>query len=170
MIQIQYRVPKGMEIDGAMLAKWREDWIEGLAPPAGVRIRVTDWRYGGSEDEIRAKLRKGFRCSVAGFVDRYAAPGLIMCDYDRRTVKPLMRLWAVSRMLQVRPQWVELHRTRRGWHMSVMFREKFNGLETVAIQAILGSDAFRETYNLVRVRSKRVRGGRWNLLFREKVR
>lgn len=169
LIQFQYRVPKGMAVTGAQIAQWREDWIQGRSTP-GVRVRVTDWRYGGTHAEIRAKLRRGFRCSVAGFVDHYAGPGLVMCDYDRKDVKPLMRLWAVSRMLQVKPKWVELHRTRRGWHMSVMFSERFSPIETVALQAILGSDAFRETYNLVRVRSKQAAGRRWNLLFREKIR
>lgn len=169
MIQLQYRIPKGMKVTAADVEAWRRAYIEGRKVP-GIRIKAVDWRYGGSSAQIRARLRKGFTSRVAGIVEEYAGPGLVMCDYDRKNVKPLMRLWAVSRMMGIHPKFTQLRRTRRGWHMLVQFRETFNALETVALQAILGSDAFRETYNLVRVRSKRARDGRWNLLFRQKVR
>ena len=169
MIQLQYRIPKGMKPTTKQIAEWRESFIQGRQVP-GIRIRAIDWRDGGSQVEIRERLKKPWRASVAGIVDQYAGASRTMCDYDQTTVKPMMRIWAVARMLRIRPLMVELARTRRGWHVVIEWNREFAPIETVALQAILGSDAFRETYNLVRVLGGQPGGNRWNLLFKEKIR
>ncbi len=98
----------------------------------------------------------------------YALPNVTMCDYDRPNEKPMRRVWAVARMLKIKPLVIEWRRTRKGWHMLITWDAVFTPAETVALQAILGSDAFREAYNLARVRSGN-KSDRWNLLFREKI-
>jgi hypothetical protein len=68
-------------------------------------------------------------------------------------------------------------RTRRGWHVVVQVytRRVVSPLFVVALQAILGSDSKRETFNLFRaVRLRQAPRawqeiGRWNTLYREKL-
>lgn len=72
---------------------------------------------------------------------------------------------------------VRRFRTRRGWHIVVYGPRKYriSALETVAAQAILGSDWRRETFNLIRARNlakappswRKV--GAWNTLYQEKL-
>lgn len=66
-------------------------------------------------------------------------------------------------------------RTRRGWHVEILVRERVPLLAVVAAQAVLGSDRNRETFNLMRA-VRCARGGvprfwreRVNVLFQRKV-
>lgn len=68
-----------------------------------------------------------------------------------------------------------MHETARGRHVELRFRKEYPPLAVVAIQAILGSDARREIFNLLRAlmlgdapefwRQE----GRWNTLYAEKL-
>ena len=64
VIQLQYRIPKGMKPTTKQIAEWRESFIQGRQVP-GIRIRAIDWRDGGSQVEIRERLKKPWRASVA---------------------------------------------------------------------------------------------------------
>lgn len=97
-------------------------------------------------------------------------------DYDRRAIPRLRPIWAVCRIIGVRPLWVESKRTRHGWHVRVCFRNRFTAAELVAFQACCGSDPRREALNLMRVFNMRRSGvrskfwiDRWNLLFSGKL-
>ena len=82
-------------------------------------------------------------------------------------------------MCGLRPNWIRYDRTARGWHIIIRVNRRLSGLECVALQAVLGSDSARETFNLARVMSRS--GGsankkrkaweakRWNILYRVKL-
>jgi hypothetical protein len=84
-------------------------------------------------------------------------------------------MFAVLRTIGLRPVWVRTDRTRRGWHVRIRLTRRLLPAETVALQALLGSDDRRECLNLMRVMSlARQDPGpyfrrRWNLLFKEKL-
>jgi hypothetical protein len=64
---------------------------------------------------------------------------------------------------------VRYDKTRRGWHVLIFVRRKLAPRTVVALQAILGSDYRRETFNLLRVLSLAKRPmfwrERWNVLY-----
>jgi len=75
----------------------------------------------------------------------------IMLDYDGSPPGNLLgRIGRLCRFLKVRPGVVQVRRTRRGYHVLFTVRRQLPPLAVVAVQAILGSDAVRESFNLVR--------------------
>ena len=104
------------------------------------------------------------------YVDR------VLLDYDERHTRFVRGIWAVCRIVGVRPLVLRLDRTRRGWHCVIVLNRAFTRGELVAFQACCGSDLRREALNLMRVvgirttpiRSKFWRD-RWNILYSEKV-
>lgn len=77
----------------------------------------------------------------------------IKLDFDTpRCPRLLNRVRWVCRMLHWPVVLVEYRRTRHGWHVCVTVRRRVTPLQVVAVQAILGSDWRRETFNLVRAR------------------
>jgi hypothetical protein len=174
MIQIRYRVPANYRPTKRELESWRSRWIAGKSVP--VKIEALDWSSPGrSEKEIRAELRKKKTIrTVAGVVERYASACITMCDFDRRVIHPEQRVFKLSRLIRVNPKWIELRRTARGWHMTIEWDCALSPVAQVAIQAILGSDPYREAFNLGRIRGSAINGymqnDRWNLLFKEKIR
>jgi len=87
----------------------------------------------------------------------------------------LRPLWALCRIVGVRPRNLRIDRTRHGWHVVLTLNVRLSRGELVAFQACAGSDLRREALNLMRViaiRRTRIRGfwsHRWNLLFTEKL-
>lgn len=178
MIQIRYRIPKGFRPCKSQLDEWRRQWIESKAVEFGDYIEAIDWRAPWrSQESIRAELRKKKNLNtVAGIVARYSEPHLTLCDYDRPLRGVERRVYRVARLLGLGVRWIEYRRTRRGWHMAVCWSEELVPIEQVVIQAILGSDPVRETFNLARLRAFAASGDqsgvvppRWNLLFKEKL-
>lgn len=98
-----------------------------------------------------------------------------MLDFDFRRVPRVRPIWSVFRVVGLRPAWIRTDRTRRGWHVVIGLRENLQPAETVALQAILGSDDRREGLNLMRVIAIRKNPppafwkNRWNLLFSSKL-
>jgi hypothetical protein len=82
---------------------------------------------------------------------------------------------AVLRTIGLRPMWLRTDRTRRGWHVIIRLTRSLRPAETVAVQALLGSDSRRESLNLMRAISVQRRDPgpfwrrRWNLLFSYKL-
>lgn len=70
---------------------------------------------------------------------------------------------------------LELRKTVRGWHVIVTLARPIEPLVLVALQAILGSDPRRETFNLVRAQNLALApecfasGSGWNTLYSEKL-
>lgn len=77
------------------------------------------------------------------------------------------------RVMGVRVEWWSVRKTRRGWHVEVELRGRLHPWKVVALQAILGSDYRRETFNLRRVWNWRgldsAARKHWNVLFTRKV-
>jgi hypothetical protein len=96
-------------------------------------------------------------------------------DFDSVGIPLLRPIFAVCRIVGVRPLWIESRRTARGWHLRIRFHNRFEPAELVAFQAACGSDPRRESLNLMRVLNIRRHGAapfwrkRWNLLYSEKL-
>jgi hypothetical protein len=97
-------------------------------------------------------------------------PGLVLCDFDGPAV-PVYRVAALARLLALRVEWARYDRTARGWHVVIKVRQRLTLIETVAVQAILGSDPYREAFNFARARTRPAPywAARANLLFERKV-
>ena len=111
-----------------------------------------------------------------GLVKQTGSDSLVLLDYDSRAVPRLQRIWAVSRIVGVRPLRIRSDRTRRGWHVLVWLDKRLTSGELACFQALCQSDWKREALNLMRIiaiRRARIRDGfwaaRWNILFSEKL-
>ncbi len=111
-----------------------------------------------------------------GLVKQTGADGLAMLDYDARAVPRLHRIWAVCRIVGLRPSRIRTDRTARGWHVLVWLDKRLTSGELTAFQSLCQSDWKREALNLMRVvsiRRTRINDGfwaaRWNILFSEKL-
>lgn len=101
---------------------------------------------------------------------------MVYIDVDRAACPRVVDLYAIFRVIHVRPVWICFRRTRRGWHAIVRLRDRLQSAEIIALQACCGSDPRRETLNLMRVLSIRrapIRNRfwrrRWNLLYQGKL-
>ena len=171
MIQLRYRVPHGFRLTLKVLRQVRDRWIEHGNRRGVFTVHAIDWKHGGTQAEIRKRLSgKYLHLGKAGIVERYASPRWALCDVDVCKVVIEARVWSLARMLGIKVCVIEFRRTRRGWHVAVQWSRAFRPIETIAIQAILGSDPFRESFNLARVLGGRAtKSNRWNLLFKEKL-
>ena len=101
----------------------------------------------------------------------------ILLDYDHEPPRDLLHRWAfVRRWLKlVRSGPMVVTRTKRGWHVRAGVCGQVEPSVVVAVQAIMGSDWKRETYNLVRARGLARapafwrQQGRWNVLYARKL-
>lgn len=67
---------------------------------------------------------------------------------------------------------VRYSRSKRGWHVVVLLKEKLTRMERVAMENILGDDPMRGALNFTRARaniSSRFWRQRWNILYDFKV-
>lgn len=80
---------------------------------------------------------------------------VLRLDYDRARLPrdSYRRIVAALRWLRLRPLAVVYRKTARGWHVKIAVGRRCSPLVVVALQAILGSDPKRETFNLVRART-----------------
>lgn len=149
------------------------------APERKSRFRIT--RPSHARTHSASLLGGYFTKDVSdyrfGVIDHVADPHVAYLDIDRRACPSLRPVWIVLRSLGLRPVWIKLRRSRRGWHVVIRLRgPALNPLAIVALQAVCGSDARRETLNLMRVLNIERHGAsqfwraRWNILYREKVR
>lgn len=96
-------------------------------------------------------------------------------DVDSRRCPRVRSVWAVCRIINVRPTSIRFDRTRHGWHVLCRFRESLTPAELVAFQACAGSDLRREALNLMRARAIRTHAitgfwaRRWNILYAHKI-
>lgn len=103
------------------------------------------------------------------------APTVLRLDYDRPRPPrdSYTRIVNALRWLRLRPLVLVYRRTRRGWHVKIALSQKVAPLVVVALQAILGSDPKRETFNLIRARALRRAPSEWrdrySVLFRSKL-
>lgn len=82
-------------------------------------------------------------------------PGYVFLDYDFRRTPRLAQLFAACHIAGLKVVSIMDRRTKKGWHRVIRLRQRLSPAETVALQAILGSDRRRENLNLMRVLSLR---------------
>lgn len=111
-----------------------------------------------------------------GLVKQLGADSLALLDFDTRAMPRLQRIWAVCRIVGLRPTRIRTDRTAHGWHVLVWLDKRLTSGELVAFQSACESDWKREALNLMRVvsiRRARITDGfwskRWNILFSEKL-
>jgi hypothetical protein len=149
--------------------------------PRGMTIKAVQWNDpGASAREVAGRavrtLDAGGGLRV-GVVDRKVEPNMLMLDFDNwRLPRGIQhRLYKALRLQGLHLVNTCYIRTRKGWHIEIRLHEKLEPLETVALQSIMGSDCFRESLNLLRVRAIRKHGSddfwkkRWNLLYSGKL-
>lgn len=166
IFQLQYRF-KGVQPSKGLLALARAAFIKGIRLN---HVEVTPIAWTGTIAGLRKAL-KARECFIgeAGIVKQYADPFLTMCDYDKPSWRPSIgRISRLAQMLQMKPEFIREDRTRRGWHLLIVWNRRLSPLEQVAIQCVLGSDLQREAYNLARAMSGK-ESPRWNLLFERKL-
>lgn len=144
----------------------------GAAPAIGDKeIRATRGAHSENSSKLETpRLR-------FGIVKQFGADSLVMLDYDTRAVPRLQRIWAVCRIVGLRPVRIRTDRTTRGWHVLVWLDKRLTSGELACLQSLCRSDWKREALNLMRIvsiRRGRIRDGfwskRWNLLYAEKLR
>lgn len=108
-----------------------------------------------------------------GLVKQKANPRLLLLDFDTPIVPSIFRFTAIQSRLYpsgLRFRSIRYDRTARGWHVLIELNQALKPLQVVALQAICGSDPFRECFNYVRVMSGRADKTRdWNILFERKL-
>jgi len=168
LYQIQYR-GSGPIPTASALAAIRAKWLRTGRAPIGVTITPIAWN--GDTSDVRASIAaiQNPKIGRAGIVKRYADPFWTFCDYDAREAPGLGRFWSFAKLTKLKPKVIEYDRTARGWHVLICWDRAMSPAEQIAIQAALGSDYRRETYNLARVFGGKADDPRWNLLFERKI-
>lgn len=103
-----------------------------------------------------------------GIVKERGDRARLFCDYDRPHPPRLNTIMRTLTQVGLTPIAVRYDRTRRGWHVVIVFRRQFTSGEMVALQLALGSDRYRERYNLRRILCG-AEPSNWNLLFESKL-
>lgn len=108
-----------------------------------------------------------------GEVKELAEPNKTLCDYDGALPDGLRaRVRAIRRLTGARPLTARLDRTARGFHLVIRWDRPWDPFQTVAIQAILGSDPMREALNFARAAARPGLGNHgqfWNILYGRKI-
>lgn len=104
-----------------------------------------------------------------GEVKETAAANKTLCDFDGSLPADLRaRVRAIRRLTGARPVRIRLDRTVRGYHLVIHWDRAWTPFETVALQAILGSDPMREALNFARALARPDPGEFWNILYSRK--
>lgn len=173
--------PRGAVYTAALMREALLEFERTGKSPRGMKIRAIQWdRPELSAREIVGRavrtLDSGGGLRV-GVLDKKADARMLMLDLDDRKLPYSIqhRINKALRLQGLRAESSCYVRTRKGWHVEIRLTEKLQPLESVALQAIMGSDCFREGLNLLRVRSIEKHGAmpfwrkRWNLLYSEKL-
>lgn len=136
----------------------------------------TPFRGDHSRSSVANQLRD-FTWNEIGVVDHVHDANCVYLDMDSNASPSIRPLYAVFRIVGVRPLWIEYRRTARGWHVIVYLRDSLLPAETIALQCCCGSDKRREALNLMRLLAirrtpitSRFWRRRWNILFSRKLR
>lgn len=155
--------PPGARLTRAFATDLTRRWIarQSIAP---WKIRAVSWIGSNARASFQG-CAWGVSAINGGIVWQ---SGLVFADYDgpAPTFGDLARLLRIARLGRVK--WTRYDRTRRGWHVIIALAARLTPAETIAIQAIIGSDTWREAMNLARIRTRR-RSVSWNLLFERKL-
>ena len=88
---------------------------------------------------------------IDGDAHSLPATSTLFVDIDTAGSVPCIPwLHSVCRVIGLSPRCICYHRTRRGWHIIIVFRERFTELERICLQSILGDDSMRASLNFMR--------------------
>lgn len=98
---------------------------------------------------------------------------LIKLDFDKKEL-PMVRINYVFKLLRLRLRDVKIYKTRKGWHVKIEIKERIKSPITLTlIQALMGSDYRRETFNMIRAYNLDKKKGAikeaWNVLYYKKL-
>jgi hypothetical protein len=141
--------------------------------------------FGLLRKAVLLSLRRGRAFRPWGEIEEYGRKNATYCDYDgaiRQGRGDLLSLWRLGRLLECKPQWVRYDATRRGYHVVARWDRNLDPAVIVGMQALLGSDQNRESFNLARLMSagqtsgdgksqkkEQAKAARWNILYRRKL-
>ena len=169
-MQWQFRVLRGTVLTREQIRTIKREYLATGTAPDGMQIVLTVW--GEDEAKSRELLGADWRGGCRpGLVDRYGDARTTLHDYDTRKPPTIHEVLEIARILRVEVDWLEYTPSRRGYHLAIRWKQKWHPLETIALQAMLGSDPKREAFNLLRVRSGTdvIKNRRWNVLFARKL-
>jgi len=114
---------------------------------------------------------RGMSPSLFGVVSDFHDPRRLLLDFDLPERPDYFHIWSTLRLLDLEPLWVRQDRTNKGVHVVLALRRASKPLESLALQAVLGSDIRREALNLFRVLRQPTGLGRsrWNVLYSYKL-
>lgn len=170
LVQCQY-IFRGVQPTRELVRRTLRQWLRSGTTPDNVTLNPVCWN-GHDAKRIRRCVRSagGATTDCPGVVEYYHRPDLILTDFDNDKPVTLPRICEIMGELRLKVRAAEYKKTRRGWHVVLFLARDLQPLETVAVQAILGSDPKRETFNLARVMGGRAKDSiRWNLLFDYKL-
>jgi hypothetical protein len=126
--------------------------------------------------ERRSNEKTRWQWGTVAEIEILGTPKILLIDIDSRFPVPrLVPILARLRIIGLKATWISYRTTRHGWHLEIGINSPLKEAETVAAQAVLGSDLRRETMNLRRAISLRVHKHsrfwrkRWNILFLKKL-
>jgi len=92
----------------------------------------------------------------------FGKPGMLFIDVDSQSISERrLKIRQLIRILGIKAKFIRYDKTKHGWHIVISTPHKFTPLETIAIQAILGSDRVREAMNLRRLKNGCYRNLLW---------
>lgn len=96
---------------------------------------------------------------------------LIKLDIDRKVYSGSSRIFAVCSLLNLKIISSRMLRSQNGnFHWIIELEQSLNPIQTVAIQALMGSDWKRECFNLLRANQLKDKSStvknHWNVLFK----
>lgn len=171
LVQCRYEF-RGLKPTRELVRGALRQFLRSGTTPANITLQPVCWS-GHSPERIQECIRSaGARTTdCPGVVRYYARPELVLMDFDSDEPVTIPTIRGVIVRLHLKVRAIEYHRTRRGWHVVLLLKQQLKPAETVALQAILGSDPLRETFNLARILGGQAdESFRWNLLFDYKLR
>jgi hypothetical protein len=126
---------------------------------------------------LKTKQREHpYEWGTVAHIDVYGNAQVLFIDIDDARCQPrIVPFLCKLKTIGIKPKWFAYSRSRHGWHVEIGIKASLTEAETVATQAVLGSDPARETMNLRRAISLRVHKHspfwrkRWNILFLRKL-
>lgn len=170
LVQCRYEF-RGLKPTRELVRGALRQFVRSGTTPANITIQPVCWS-GHEPVRIRECIRSAGASTsdCPGVVRYYARPELVLMDFDNQEPVTIPEIREVMVRLGLKILAIEYQKTRRGWHVVLLLEQKLKPAETVALQAILGSDRQREAFNLARVLGgKADESFRWNLLFDYKL-
>jgi hypothetical protein len=161
------------ELTRDQVREMKREYIETGRSPQGIQIHIRIWGEDLTQGRARARLARWRGGVRAGVVDQYGDEYTTLHDYDDGREPPTIE--AIREIAAILGATVEAlaYSTSHsgGAHLAITWGNRWQPLEIVALQAILGSDPKREAFNLLRVRSGTdlTDNWGWNVLYSRKL-